>query len=444
MLNSGSRCHTPPLMCQHNSGPTMQVLTTLPEQLFVRVLAGCSAPIGTQLRLFEPRFYDSVLQAAYPSIDAAGVLHLDERRFKLAPFAGRLMPALKPHLAKLTTFRFTSICNIYTDAKFKAAYYLTPKALGNMLGGLTRIKRLVLRGNEGFFHAPDEPLTRRADAAVAGAIRPLVSIVDLDMSENMFGPIGAEIWASDIRHLTRLERLHLSRCNIGDTGAVVLGPRLAKLGRLKELRLCSNDLSWLGLTAILTQLAEVNQMETLDLSCNAIDWCDREGGTASVGRHLGRLTRLQHLDCHECGMYIGSIAAMVAHLLPLRALRWLDLGCNINALEEQPKAIDELRGVLMKLPSLQHLDLNGNYIGDEGMQVFAPCVAHLTNLRHLLLSANAIGQEGALSLGPHLAGLRDLECVDLQQNGLPNSVIKALVEARTKSSAVCLIPDFQV
>lgn len=81
--------------------------------------------------------------------------------------------------------------------------------------------------------------------------------------------------------------------------------------------------------------------------------------------------------------------------------------------------------------NLQHLDISGNYMGDESLQLLAQSLASLDNLSHLNLSNNNLGVNGikhladALDSTPNI--VPNLTTLILSHNPLGNMSLKELV-----------------
>jgi uncharacterized protein (TIGR02996 family) len=101
---------------------------------------------------------------------------------------------------------------------------------------------------------------------------------------------------------------------------------------------------------------------------------------------------------------------------PLRRVKLTEVKESLAALLKSPT-----------LEGLEHLDLNGNDLGDEGVRALAEC-PHLSGLKGLHLNRNKVGDAGvqALAADAYLASLTFLE---LSGNEIGDEGARALAES---------------
>ncbi len=125
------------------------------------------------------------------------------------------------------------------------------------------------------------------------------------------------------------------------------------------------------------------------------------------------------LDLSGCGLWAGSISALLGRLEALEGLQTLDLDWNQLGAE----GMKALAGSAV-LEGLKTLHLGWNQIGAEGMKALAGSAA-LEGLKALDLVGNKLGAEGMKALAGS-AVLEGLKALDLGWNRIGDEGMKAL------------------
>ncbi|XP_019723865.1 MHC class II transactivator isoform X2 [Hippocampus comes] len=128
--------------------------------------------------------------------------------------------------------------------------------------------------------------------------------------------------------------------------------------------------------------------------------------------HLAKLVNIHtHGRLSDC---LGELDAILENGVPaVKELRKLEFEIGP---ERGPQAIPKLWEFLPNLHDLQHLDLEGNKIGDNGAEQLANHFASLCFLQILNLSQNYIGDDGVKKMATALKDLPKLHCLILYSN----------------------------
>ncbi len=262
------------------------------------------------------------------------------------------------------------------------------------------------------------------------------ALEEFDLSSNDIDASGAILLASS-PFARRLRRLELADNRLDDAGlAVLLGsPHLSGLHHLGVAQNVLTDSSLRLMSAAPPRLA------SLDVSRNTIG---RDGafGLASVLPRMqvtrllvnrcgidaeailslleGGAGRLQQLDLSGNGLGPEGIE-LVAQAPQLAGIHMLDV--SQNALRAHGM---KCLGASTFLTELHELHLNANEMGDEGCEELARSVSNMPVLETLSLSDNLIGPRGAAQLCGLASRLCDL---DLSFNELGDGGVDALVRA---------------
>lgn len=201
------------------------------------------------------------------------------------------------------------------------------------------------------------------------------SLIELDLTGNAIGPIGASSIADSLASNNTLRMLTLVRNSLGDAGAGALGKSLARNGALEILRISDNRLSDDGALALGDGLRSNNTLVELALDWNAI----ATKGAASLASALAPPgdTDTPSTCVLEC----------------------LNLGHN--TLEDDGVAL--LGKVLMRNTSLRALYLDWNQCGEVGAEAVACGLRENQTLTAIFLEYNLIRNQGAIAIANALS-----------------------------------------
>jgi uncharacterized protein (TIGR02996 family) len=239
------------------------------------------------------------------------------------------------------------------------------------------------------------------DAQRVASAATLVSLTELDLSNNnMLRVAGAQALAQS-PHLTKLKRLALGTGLDGGTWR-------------SDLAGCQIGLR--GTQALATSATFAN-LTALDLRDNNL--ADAAISAIVASPHW---TKLRELRLGSNKVATKGIQALV-QWPGLERLNLLDLWVNYGIADAGAKLLADSP----RAANLVHLDLGYTTLTAKGVLPLAKS-SHLTRLRFLNLEGNKIGDPGVkmLAKSPILAGLR---CLNLCRTGLIDSGAKALADS---------------
>eukprot|EP00756_Hemistasia_phaeocysticola_P037132 Hpha_TRINITY_DN16680_c2_g18::TRINITY_DN16680_c2_g18_i1::g.182430::m.182430 len=217
-----------------------------------------------------------------------------------------------------------------------------------------------------------------------------VSLTDLVLSANDFGPVGAAAVGSFLVQSKRMTHLSLDRNPVGDKGLSALASALMGEGGAPPV------LQYLGLQNIKAKLKGLSAL------CDALR--ARPQPVLSTLRLDGNLFG----DVAGCGLAVGEM------LMDNEKLEYLSLTkCELLSAE-----VAQLARGLLGQKHLQRLDLGENEVCDEGAEALSKALHAATPLRQLDLSRCRIGNQGGEMLGAMLKKNCALTSVNLKQNGI--------------------------
>ncbi|KAL1525623.1 hypothetical protein AB1Y20_020476 [Prymnesium parvum] len=234
--------------------------------------------------------------------------------------------------------------------------------------------------------------------------------------------IGLDGIPSLVRGLERcqtLTTLDISGNWISDSGALFILTALRRFGTIRNLFLRWNGITSQGAAHIAEVLSELPKLDTLDLGGN---WL-LDQGVEHVMRGLSRHTGLRELHLDYTGVGPASMAQLESTLRNM-SLECLDLSGNHL---DNAGAAHLARALRMSNSSRLHtLRLRQNeYIGDDGVAALARLLTGVPTLMHLDLSGNRIGDAGAASLLNATRGSTISE-IQLEDNSPRRSLGRAL------------------
>ncbi|KAK3918721.1 Ran GTPase-activating protein 1 [Frankliniella fusca] len=219
-------------------------------------------------------------------------------------------------------------------------------------------------------------------------------LVELDLSDNAFGPIGVEGLATLLRSppCYSLQELRLNNNGLGITGGKLLA---------KSLLDCHNNAKeaggkGLGLRVF---IAGRNRLEN-------------EGATA-LAQVFKAVGTLEEVAMPQNGIYHVGITALSEGLRQNPNLRVLNL--NDNTLTAKGAAA--ISKALLYLPGLRSLNFGDCLLKTKGAQFIAEALTEKhTQLEEVYLSCNEIGLVGGLAIISALTNKKKLKKVDLDGN----------------------------
>ncbi|GLH03382.1 Uncharacterized protein GBIM_09298 [Gryllus bimaculatus] len=237
------------------------------------------------------------------------------------------------------------------------------------------------------------------------AIRPITECLEqnkfvkyLDLEDNWLVYDSACHLVTLFRINDTIEGLNLTGCRLGPQSAWKLSELLLATSRLRELLLSNNALGDAGVVALAEGICDNSSVHTLDLSRN----------------HLGR----------------GAAATLGAVLQENWALKTLDLSWNsLFDVQGFQKLVDGL----IQNQGIETLNLTGNALGIDVLEILMDLLTQSTTLKTLDLSFNRLDDECMLELRQPIAQNEYLRVLKLGNNPISYSEAGALLTAIQKS-----------
>ncbi|MBA0825990.1 hypothetical protein Goarm_010888 [Gossypium armourianum] len=169
--------------------------------------------------------------------------------------------------------------------------------------------------------------------ALAEALKTCTRLKKLDLRDNMFG-VGAGVALSKALSLfAGLTEVYLSYLNLEDDGAEALANALKESApSLEVLDMAGNDITAKGAASLAACIASKQFLSKLNLAENEL----KDEGAILIGKSLGE----GHGQLNEVDMSTNAIRRAGARLLAQ---------------------------VVVKIPGFKFLNINGNFISDEGI-----------------------------------------------------------------------------
>ncbi|KAK3795101.1 hypothetical protein RRG08_028303 [Elysia crispata] len=225
------------------------------------------------------------------------------------------------------------------------------------------------------------------------------NLVELDLSDNAFGPNGVVGLVDLLKSSScySLQELKLNNNGLGIGGGKMLAQCLlecheksVKAKKPLSLRVFisgRNRLENDGATALAKAFKAIGTLEFLAMPQNGIN----HPGISALAEAIGCNTRLQHLNLND-NTFTAKGAQAIAKALPkLSKLQVINFGdCLIRT-----EGAQAIAGVLKNgLTSLQELFLSGNEITKEGAMDIVESLENTQSLKTLDLNANSLGEDG--------------------------------------------------
>lgn len=227
----------------------------------------------------------------------------------------------------------------------------------------------------------------------------------LDLSSTKLHHVHITELVNSLSVASTLNTLILENCKLNDNEIEVLGNGLARddtTAPIERFSLRSNRLGNRGTVSLAAWFKKSKTLQELDLSKNQIG---SRGATATL--HAFR-------DNPECKIKMLNFAH--------------------NEIWDPDDG-----SFFANNTSLQLLNLEGNFIHDEGVEAVAKGLirnASRTNLNHLFLGWNGIGDEGAIQLARMFSSNRSLETLGLGENDITSVGARAMLACLASNSTL--------
>ncbi|PNJ37479.1 RANGAP1 isoform 7, partial [Pongo abelii] len=189
-----------------------------------------------------------------------------------------------------------------------------------------------------------------------GLITAGAQLVELDLSDNAFGPDGVQGFEALLKSSAcfTLHELKLNNCGMGIGGGKVIGT-------LEEVHMPQNGINHPGITALAQAFAVNPLLRVINLNDNTFT----EKGAVAMAETLKTLRQVEVINFGDCLVRSkGAVAIADAIRGGLPKLKELNLSfCEIK--RDAALAVAE---AMSDKAELEKLDLNGNTLGEEGCE----------------------------------------------------------------------------
>ncbi|OLY77980.1 Ran GTPase-activating protein 1 [Smittium mucronatum] len=277
-------------------------------------------------------------------------------------------------------------------------------------------------------------------------IRDFENLTEIVLSGNTIGSEAAKELASVLPEKTQLQVANFSDIFTGrlredvKESVKVLCDSLIDLPHLRVLNLSDNAFGPVGAESMFDFLSKNDSLEELYLNNNGLGI---QGGKtiakAFVERHerheaqgkdstlkvivMGR-NRLENGSSKELAHMLSKLKSLTSFRVPQNGIR--------------PEGIETLMKGLALNENLAHLDLQDNTFTSSGSKALADALPNWKNLEILNVSDSLLGPEGGMLVADALRENKQLKKLHLQYNEIENDGAEAL------SEVLCHLPDLEV
>uniref|UniRef100_A0A3Q1ML29 Ran GTPase-activating protein 1 n=2 Tax=Bos taurus TaxID=9913 RepID=A0A3Q1ML29_BOVIN len=189
-----------------------------------------------------------------------------------------------------------------------------------------------------------------------GLITAGAQLVELDLSDNAFGPDGVRGFEALLKSSAcfTLHELKLNNCGMGIGGGKIIGT-------LEEVHMPQNGINHPGVTALAQAFAINPLLRVINLNDNTFT----EKGAVAMAKTLKTLRQVEVINFGDCLVRSkGAIAIADAIHGGLPKLKELNLSFG----EIKREAALSVAEAVADKTELEKLDLNGNMLGEEGCE----------------------------------------------------------------------------
>uniref|UniRef100_A0A1E1X9W8 Putative ran gtpase-activating protein n=1 Tax=Amblyomma aureolatum TaxID=187763 RepID=A0A1E1X9W8_9ACAR len=255
----------------------------------------------------------------------------------------------------------------------------------------------------------------------AGVLLSKAMLTELDLSDNAFGPVGAEALVVLLSSpcCFQLEVLQLNNNGLGTGGAALLA---------KALTACITESTAAGKPlALRTFICGRNRLEN--------------PGAIALGAVFGKMTSLEEVALPQNGIYHEGIAALAKGLISNKNLRVLNLNDNTFT----PEGARHMSQALHHLDKVEVINFGDCLIRTAGAKAIANALknGHST-LKDVNLGYNELTLDGGLAIVEALKEKPLLETLELDGNKFGTEGVEKLeeaMEAASKIDKLCAFSD---
>ncbi|KAJ2396776.1 Ran GAP Rna1 [Coemansia sp. RSA 2603] len=235
--------------------------------------------------------------------------------------------------------------------------------------------------------------------AICGALSELPELIELNLSDNAFGPLGAAAMADFLKQHTGLQVLKLNNNGLGIHGGTTIAqaliacqaecekqgkqpslhtlicgrnrlengsaPEFAKafaaLKTLREVRMPQNGIRPEGIVELMNGLSNNSGLAVLDLQDNTFT----HTGSAALAKALSSWPLLETLNVGDCLLGSTGGRLVIEALKDIETLKIINLQYNEIEMDGAIALAESLR----KLKILENIELNGNRFDAESNAV---------------------------------------------------------------------------
>lgn len=242
-----------------------------------------------------------------------------------------------------------------------------------------------------------------------GLITAGAQLVELDLSDNAFGPDGVRGFEALLRSSTcfTLHELKLNNCGMGAGGGKILAAALTECHRksstqgkplaLKVFVAGRNRLENDGATALAEAFGIIGTLEEVHMPQNGIN----HPGVTALAQAFAINPLLRVINLNDNTFTEKGAVAMAKTLKTLRQVEAINFGDCLVRSKGAVAIADAVRG---GLPKLKELNLSFCEIKRDAALSVAEAVADKAELEKLDLNGNTLGEEGCEQLQEVLDG----------------------------------------
>ncbi|KAJ2606312.1 Ran GAP Rna1 [Coemansia sp. RSA 1722] len=263
------------------------------------------------------------------------------------------------------------------------------KALADVLRTRTTLKASVATFHDIFTgRLKDE--VKESVVAICDALSELPNLIELNLSDNAFGPLGAEAMSDFLKKHTGLQILKLNNNGLGIQGGTTIAQSLLE---------CQAECEKLG---------KEPSLHTLICGRNRLE----NGSAPAFSKAFAALKTLREVRMPQNGIRPEGIIELVAGLSNNSKLAVLDLQDNTFT----HTGSQALAGALSNWSLLETLNVGDCLLGPTGGRLVIEALKDSETLKIVNLQYNEIEHDGALALAESLRKLKALENIELNGN----------------------------
>ncbi|XP_071804000.1 uncharacterized protein [Asterias amurensis] len=245
-------------------------------------------------------------------------------------------------------------------------------------------------------------------APIAESVSDMPTLIDLDLSFNVFLGGRASLWATHLKRMKHLKNLKLTYCELKGKDIAPIAESVSDMPNLIELNLLGNRDLGGSATLWATHLKTMKHLKNLTLT-----YCNLRGkDVAPIAESVSDMPTLIDLNLSHNAILGGCASLWATHFKTMKHLKNLTLTyCNLKGKDMAPIAES-----MSDMPTLIDLNLSHNATLGGCASLWATHLKRMKHLKNLTMAYCDLKGEDVAPIAESVSDMPNLMKLDLSHN----------------------------